>query len=134
MKQVVRSLILVAPLVALIGCEGFGNIGSLPNPYSGNLTGTWEDRTRPDDGAIDWDVAIDGVLTGTMTMDAGSTDGDITGTVSKTGEFSGTVDFPVNDITINGTMTTTGSSVTVVFTYTYLGDTYSGTATLSRGS
>lgn len=117
-----------------MGCEGFGSIGAVPHPFSGNWLGAWEDRGRPDTGSIDWDIALDGTLTGSMSRTTSTDDGDITGTVSRTGEFSGTVDYAANDFTVTGTMTKTDTTVTILFTYTYLGNTYTGSATLTRGS
>lgn len=121
-------------MLALAGCGGQAFNNDLPNIYAGDWTGTWTDTARGDNGGFEITINDRGIITGRISRINGEVEGNLTGTVSRTGQFTATGDFagPTDFAQIRGTLTYSGpTTVNIVFNYRFEGDSAFASGTLT---
>ncbi|MBL8060372.1 MAG: hypothetical protein JNK63_06610 [Chthonomonas sp.] len=125
-----KRICLALPLLALIGgCAGTIN---RDNIYAGEWTGPYTDVTRPATGSVDWDILVDGTMSGTITRDSDGEVGTFTGTIDQSGQFTGSATFASggNFDSVDGSITYSSSDTVGNFHYYFDGDWTTATFTL----
>lgn len=122
--------ILVLALV-LAGCGGSGG-SSTPSPFAG----TWDGPFPPggDQGTLSLTIGTDGTTNGTSVDQTYNLTGTIRGSISNTGVFSGTVQYPgYQAASLNGVLSiTAGGQLTGNYTESLQGQQVNGTITLTK--
>ncbi len=124
-----RSWIALPILATLVGCAGSVN---RDNIYAGSWVGNYNDITRPDTGSVDWVIAPDGGMTGTITRNSDGEVGTFTGTIDQEGQFMGSATFGAGGdfSSVDGSITYSSSETHGNFHYLFNGDWSNATFTL----
>lgn len=131
MRKVGILAIVAAGLI--IGCGGAGDTGKLPSLYVGSWTGTWTSPDANDSGAIDFTVANDGSVTGTIANKTAS--GTLGGLIDKNGKLTAVGSFASgNNMVIGGAVTMSSGRLSSNFNYVSMGIQYGGSFDCGSGS
>ena len=130
-----RSIPFLALAVLAVGCGGGGGGGSSePSPYAGTFSGPWTSTDLGQSGTTRITIATNGNVVGTIRNNTEDLDGSVSGSLSNSGSFNGTVNYPgLSSSSIRGTMAFNGSGqLTGTLIQRLDGEDYNATFTLSR--
>ena len=123
----------VAAAVVLTACGG-GTNRTIPSLYAGAWSGTWNGVESNDGGTMTLTVTSDGSTSGTMTR-AGGLGGTLAGVINNTGHLTASVSFPSSgNFVVNGQVVLNVAALDGSFNYSWLGQNYTGSLSLTSQS
>jgi hypothetical protein len=127
MSFVRYGLAISAAALILSGCGGSSSSTPLPSLYEGSWSGSWTSQLANDGGTLTFAVAADGSVSGSISR-TGNLSGTFGGIIDNTGRLTATATFPSSgNFLITGQVLLSDSDLNGSFAYSWLGSEYQGT-------